>query len=74
MLAYRVRDHTIKTPHELRKKKLDEKKINLRWGRVQTTQAGKTRKIKYVHAESSRWLRNKRRDTKKMNIPGYRKK
>ena len=38
------------------------------------TQAERTRTIKYVLAESSRWLLHRRRDTKKINIPGYRKK
>ena len=30
--------------------------------------------IKYVLAESSKWLLHRRRDTKKINIPGCRKK
>ena len=34
------------------------------------TQAERTRTIKYVLAESSRWLLHRRRDTKKINIPG----
>ena len=38
------------------------------------TQAERTRTIKYVLAESSRWLLHRRRDTKKINIPGFRKK
>ena len=39
------------------------------------TQAEKTRTIKYVLAESSsRWLLHRRRDTKKITIPGCRKK
>ena len=38
------------------------------------TQAERTRTIKYVLAESSRWLLHRRRDTKKINIPGCRKK
>ena len=37
------------------------------------TQAERTRTIKYVLAESSRWLL-RRRDTKKINIPGCREK
>ena len=41
---------------------------------VQMTQAGRTRTIKYALAESSRWLLHRRRDTKKINIPGCRKK
>ena len=36
------------------------------------TQAERTRAIKYVLAESSRWLLHRRRDTK-INIPGCRK-
>ena len=38
------------------------------------TQADRTRTIKYVLAESSRWLLHRRRNTKKINIPGCRKK
>ena len=38
------------------------------------TQAERTRTTKYVLAESSRWLLHRRRDTKKINIPGCRKK
>ena len=38
------------------------------------TQAEKTRTIKYVLAESSRWLLHRRRDTKKINTPGCREK
>ena len=39
------------------------------------TQAERTRTIKYVLAESSRWLlHRRRRDTKKINIPGCREK
>ena len=38
------------------------------------TQAERTRTIKYVLAESSRWLLHRRRDTKKINVPGCRKK
>jgi len=38
------------------------------------TQAERTRTIKYVLAESSRWLLHRRRDTKKINIPGCREK
>ena len=38
------------------------------------TQAETTGTIRYVHAESSRWLLHRRRDTKKINIPGCRKK
>ena len=38
------------------------------------TQAERTRTIKYVLAESSRWLLHRRRDTKKINIPGCRNK
>ena len=38
------------------------------------TQAERTRTIKYVLAESSRWRLHRRRDTKKINIPGCRKK
>ena len=37
-------------------------------------QAERTRTIKYVLAESSRWLLHRRRDTEKINIPGWRKK
>ena len=43
-------------------------------GRVQMTQAERTRTIKYVLAESSRWLLHRRRDTKKINIPEFREK
>ena len=43
-------------------------------GRVQKTQAEITRTIKYVLAESSRWLLHRRRDTKKINIPVCNKK
>ena len=41
-----------------------------------TQQAERTRTIKYVPvlAESSRWLLHRGRDTKKINIPGCRKK
>ena len=46
-----------------------------RWGRVQVTQqAERTRTIKCVLAESSRWLLHRRRDTKNINIPGCSKK
>ena len=38
------------------------------------TQARRIRPKKYVLAESSRWLLHRRRDTKKINIPGYREK
>ena len=38
------------------------------------TQAERTHTIKYVLAESSRRLLHRRRDTKKINIPGCRKK
>ena len=38
------------------------------------TQAERTRTIKYVLAESSRWRLHKRRDTNKINIPGCREK
>ena len=38
------------------------------------TQAERTRTIKYVLDESSRWLLHRRRDTKKINIPGCREK
>ena len=38
------------------------------------TQAERTRTIKYVLAESRRWLLHRRRDTKKINIPGCREK
>ena len=38
------------------------------------TQAERTRTIKYVLAENSRWLLHRRRDTKKINIPRCRKK
>ena len=36
------------------------------------TQAEITRTTKYILAESSRWLLHRRRDTKKINIPGCR--
>ena len=36
------------------------------------TQAERTRTIKYVLAESSRWLLHRRRDTNKIHIPGSR--
>ena len=36
------------------------------------TQAETTRTIKYVLAERSRWLLHRRRDTKKINMPGCR--
>ena len=39
-----------------------------------TQQPERTRTIKYVLALSSRWLLHRRRDTKKINIPGCRKK
>ena len=39
-----------------------------------TQQAERTRTIKFVLAESSRWLLHRRRDTKKINIPGCREK
>ena len=80
MLAYRVREHNKKNAtREIRvtkKKKLDEQNNERipRWGRVQMTQAERTRTIKYVLAESSRWLLHRRRDTKKINLPGCRKK
>ena len=35
-----------------------------------TQQAEKKRTIEYVLAESSRWLLHRRRDTKKIHIPG----
>ena len=38
------------------------------------TQAERTRTIKYLLVESSRWLLHRRRDTKKINIPGCREK
>ena len=38
------------------------------------TQAERTRTIKYVLGESSRLMLHRRRDTKKINIPGCRKK
>ena len=38
------------------------------------TQAERTCTIKYVLAQSSRWLLHRRKDTKKINIPGCRKK
>ena len=38
------------------------------------TQAERTRTVKYVLAESSKWLPHRRRDTKKINIPGCRQK
>ena len=38
------------------------------------TQAGRTRTIKYVLTESSRWLLHRRRETKKINMPGCREK
>ena len=75
MLAYRVREHNKKNAtREIRatkKKKLDEykKKRTPRWGRVQMTQAERRHTIKYVLAESSRWLLHRRRDTKKINTP-----
>ena len=37
------------------------------------TQAERTCTITYVLAESSGWLLHRRRDTKKINIPGCRK-
>ena len=37
------------------------------------TQAERTRTMKHVLAESSRWLLHRRRDTKKINIPGCKK-
>ena len=85
MLAYRVREHNKKdATRETRATKKKNKKKHRRIkklknfprsGRVQMTQqAERTRTIKYVLAESSRWLLNRRRDTKKINIPGCRKK
>ena len=38
------------------------------------TEAERTPTVKYVLAESSRWLLHRRSDTKKINIPGCRKK
>ena len=38
------------------------------------TQAERTRTIKYVLAESSRWLLHRRMNTEKINIPGCRQK
>ena len=38
------------------------------------TRTETTRTIKYVLAESSRWLLHRRRNTKKLNIPGCREK
>ena len=38
------------------------------------TQAERAGTVKDVLAESSRWLLHRRRDTKKINIPGCRKK
>ena len=38
------------------------------------TLAERTRTIKYVRAENSRWLLHRRRDTKKINIPGMQEK
>ena len=40
------------------------------WGRVQMTQAERTRTIKCVLAESSGWLLPRRKDTKMRSIPG----
>ena len=81
MLAYPVREHNNKNAtREIRatkkKKKLTHKRTKRipTWGRVQMTQAERTRAIKYVLAESSRWLLHRRRDTKKINIPRCRKK
>ena len=64
MLAYRVREKKNTT-------RIKNKRIP-RWGRVQTTRAERTRTIKNVLAESSKWLLHRRRDTKKINIPGCR--
>ena len=48
-------------------------KIIPRWGTVQMTQAERTRTIKDVLGESSRWLLHRRRDPKKIkHIPGCR--
>ena len=80
MLAYRVREHNKKKRQPRNKsyeKIINEKKNKIipRWGRVQTTQqAERTRTVEYVLAESSRWLLHRRRDTKKLNISGCRKK
>ena len=49
-------------------RRIKKKRIPIR-GRVQMTQAERTRTIKYVLAESSRWLLHRQRDTKKINIP-----
>ena len=38
------------------------------------TQAERAGTVKDVLAESSRWLLHRRRDTRKINIPGCRKK
>ena len=38
------------------------------------TQAERTHTIKYVLADSGRWLLHRRRDMKKINIPGFREK
>ena len=80
MLAYRVREHNKKNAtREIRDTKKNAKRIKNkiipRWGRVQMTQQAEiARTIKYVLAESSRWLLRRPRDTKKVSIPGCRKK
>ena len=71
--------NSLRSNKSYEKKILDEYFKNKRiprWGRVQMTQqAERTRtSIKYVLAESSRWLLHRRRDTKKINIPGCREK
>ena len=58
MLAYRVREHNkINATREVRATKKKKKDAYYVPG------------IKYVLAESSRWLLHRRRGTKKMNIP-----
>ena len=78
MLAYRVREHNKKdATREIRATRKKTKRIKNKrtptWGRVQMTQAKRTRTIKYVLAESSRWLLH-RKDKKKINVPEGREK
>ena len=72
--AQQKKRHPRNKSYEKKTTKRIKNKIIPRWGRVQMTQAERTRTIKYVLAESSRWLLHRRRDTKKINIPGCRKK
>ena len=76
VLAYnKKKRHPRNRSYEKKNTRGVKKNIRIpRWGRVQMTQqAERTRTIKYVLAESSRWLLHRRRDTR-INIPGCREK